>query len=157
MGRRADLRAIGASITMLTRVANSRRAHRNLADLAGVPLGPTTIGTLAAVSDLGPVRHVAVARRTRLQASRVSKEVRVLVDLGYVSECVDLDDRRAVVLEITERGTEALLRHRHAVERALAATLGTWTDDEIRHLRSNLARLAHDFAFPEADGQEEHR
>jgi DNA-binding MarR family transcriptional regulator len=155
MGRRADVRAIGDSITTLTRVSNSRRARQNLADLAGVPLGPTAIGTLAAIKDLGPARHGAVARRTRLQPSRVSKEVRVLVDLGFVSECVDPEDRRAVVLEITARGADAYVHYRRAVERVLATTLGAWTDDELRRLRTDLARLAHDFAVPEANRPEE--
>ncbi len=151
MGRSDDLRAISASITLVTRVANSRRARRNIADEAGVALGPTAIATLAAIKDLGPVRHGPVARRTRVQPSRVSKEVRVLVDLGFVTERVDPDDRRAMVLEITDRGTKSYRQYHEAVERALATTLDAWTDTELRRLSADLARLAHDFAHPEAD------
>jgi DNA-binding MarR family transcriptional regulator len=144
--RTEDLRAVQAAVTTVGRVQHSHRARRQIEDRSGVPLGPTTIATLAAIHTLGPVRHRAVARRAGLQPSRVSKEVRVLVDAGMVTEHADPADRRAVLLEATEKGADAHARYVSAAEETLAEVLAGWTDRDLHRLADLTTRLAACFA-----------
>jgi len=144
--RASDLHALQTALTTIGRVQHSHRARRRIEDRSGVPLGPTTIATLAAIRTLGPARHRAVARRVGLQPSRVSKEVRVLVDAGMVTEHPDPADRRAVILEATEKGTDAHLRYLRAAQDTLAEVLGDWSDRDLRRVAELSTRLAAAFA-----------
>jgi DNA-binding MarR family transcriptional regulator len=144
--RTADLRTLQLALTTLGRVQHSHRARRRIEDRSGVPLGPTAIATLAAICVMGPVRHRAVARRVGVQPSRVSKEVRILVDAGMVSERPDPDDRRAVLLEATDKGADAHARYLRGAEEALAEVLADWTDQDLHRLTDLTTRLAACFA-----------
>jgi len=144
--RATDLLALQTALTTIGRVQHSHRARRRIEDRSGVPLGPTTIATLAAIRTSGPARHRAVAHRVGLQPSRVSKEVRVLVDAGMVTERPDPDDRRAVLLEATDKGTEAHARYLDAAQEILAEVLADWSDRDLRQLVGLTTRLAAAFA-----------
>ncbi len=147
--RTTDLRTLQTALTTVGRVQHSHRARRRIEDRSGVPLGPTTIATLTAIHSLGPVRHRAVARKVGLQPSRVSKEVRVLVDAGMVTERDDPHDRRAVLLEVTDKGTDAHRRYVAAAEATLAEVLADWSDDDLHRLTDLTTRLAACFALEE--------
>ena len=149
MDRTTDLRTLQTALTTVGRVQHSHRARRRIEDRSGVALGPTTIATLTAIGTLGPVRHRVVARKVGLQPSRVSKEVRVLVDAGMVSERADPDDRRAVLLEATDKGADAHRRYVAAAEATLAEVLADWTDDDLHRLADLTTRLAACFALEE--------
>jgi DNA-binding MarR family transcriptional regulator len=151
--RATDVRTIEAAVARLARVAYSHKARRRIEDRAGVPLPPNAIAVLAAVQSYGPVRLGAVARRLGLQASRVSKEVRTLVDAGYVEQTPDPDDRRAVLLVATDKGAEAYRRYRAAAEDALAEVLDSWSDAEVHRLARLVDRLAGGFAAPPAHAE----
>lgn len=151
MERPDDVRAIEAAVAQLSRVAYSHRARRRIEDRAGVPLGPNAIAVLAVIHAQGPVRFGAVARRTGQQPSRVSKEVRTLVDAGFVEQTDDPDDRRAVLLVSTDKGDDAYRRYRDAAEGALAEVLGTWSDRDVHQLARLMGRLATGFAQPPED------
>lgn len=146
MNRAANLLSLQTALTTLGRVQHSHRARRRIENRSGVPLGQTTIATLAAIRTLGPARHRAVARRAGLQPSRVSKEARVLVDAGMVTEHPDPDDRRAVLLEATDKGAEAHDRYLAAAQETLAEVLADWSDADLHRLVDLTTRLAADFA-----------
>ena len=144
--RTVDLHALQTALTTVGRVQHSHRARRRIEDRSGVPLGPTTIAALAAIRVLGPARHRVVAHRMGLQPSRVSKEVRVLVDAGMVTERPDPADRRAILLEVTEKGADAHDRYRHAAQETLAEVLDDWSDRDLHRLADLTTRLAAAFA-----------
>lgn len=146
MDRDTDLHALQTALTTLGRVQHSHRARRRIEDRSGVPLGPTTISTLAAIRTLGPARHRAIARRVGLQPSRVSKEVRVLVEAGMVRERPDPDDRRAVLLTPTDKGRDAHDRYLRAAQDTLAEVLADWSDRDLHRLAQLTDRLAGAFA-----------
>lgn len=155
-GRDADLRSVREALTAIGRVQNSRRARRHLEDRAGVPLAPTTIETLSAIHTLGPVRHGPVAARVGIQPSRISKEVRALVEAGMVVESSDPDDRRAALLTVTDKGIDALDRYIHSAHETLDEVLGDWSATDLARLARLLGRLAESFTVdvPWADHQE---
>lgn len=151
MDRSQDVHSIDASVAMLVRVAHSHRARRRIEDRSGVPLGPTTLSALAAVITGGPMRYGAVARKMGVQPSRASKEVRVLIETGFVTEQPDPDDRRAMLLEATDKGHDAYQRYRHAAENAMDEVLSSWPDRDVHRLAQMLGRLAEGFANVEDD------
>jgi DNA-binding MarR family transcriptional regulator len=142
MGREANLRAVDAALTRIGRVANSRRAAARRARRSGVTLAPTAVATLAAVYRLGPARQSAIAEHLELEPSRVSREVRTLVDGGLVRQEDDPDDGRAVLLVATAAGREAFERYRRAADEILAESLQDWDERDLAALASLLTRLA---------------
>lgn len=146
VSRPDDIRAIQAALSTVTRVQYNRRARRLIEDRSGVPLAPTTVATLSAIGALGPVRHGAVAQRVGTQPSRISKEVRALVQAGLVTEVADPQDRRAVLLGVTDKGTDAVERYAEAARETLSEVLAELSDDEVTTLAPLLTRLATCFA-----------
>jgi DNA-binding MarR family transcriptional regulator len=142
MGREANLRAVDAALTRIGRIANSRRAAGRRAHRSGVTLAPTAVATLAAVYRAGPARQSAIADHLELEPSRVSREVRTLVDAGLVTQQPDPDDGRAVVLAATASGREAFERYRRAADEILAESLHEWDERDLATLADLLTRLA---------------
>ena len=155
MARPDDLRSIQVALTTIGRVQNSRRARRRIEDLAGVPIAPTTIATLAAVVALAPVRHGPIAARIGIQPSRVSKEVRILVEGGMVTESPDPHDRRAVLLDPTDKGVDAYVRYTEAAREILGDVLADWSARDVAELDRLTTRLATAFAAVAADPPED--
>lgn len=151
MERAEDVRAVEAAVGRIARVTYSHRARRRIEDRSGVPLGPNAITVLSTVLAHAPVRFGVVARRVGLQPSRVSKEVRTLVEAGLVEQVEDPDDRRAVLLVATDKGADAHRRYRDAAEQALADVLAEWPDRDVHTLARLLGRLADGFSNPPGD------
>ncbi len=107
-----------------------------------MPLAPTAIETLSAIRTLGPVRHGAVAARIGIQPSRISKEVRSLVEAGMVTETPDPADRRAVLLDVTDKGTDALARYVGGSREILDEVLAGWSTTDLSRLGTLLGRMA---------------
>jgi DNA-binding MarR family transcriptional regulator len=142
MDRAADLHAVDAALMRIGRVANSRRAASRRARRAGVSLAPTAVRTLAAIYRLGPARLRAIAEHVDLEPSRVSREVRPLVDAGLVVQRADPADGRATLLATTAAGNRAFERYRRAADQILAESMEGWTDQDLRKLARLLTRLA---------------
>ena len=142
MSRADDLAGVDAALTRIARVANSRRAARYRSQLSGVDLLPTGVATLASIVRIGPARLTDVAAHLELEPSRVSKEVNRLVDAGLVTQQPATDDRRAVVITVTEEGADAWRRYRKATDKQLARTLTGWSDEELHQLAAMLTRLS---------------
>ncbi|MFJ9828220.1 MarR family winged helix-turn-helix transcriptional regulator [Streptomyces sp. NPDC101160] len=120
----------------LSRVARLHRiaAGRLLRELG---LHPGQEFLMMALWDCGPARQSVLIERLGLDPSTVTKMLQRLEQCGFVHRRPDPDDRRAVVVEPTEKGEEL----RSAVE-------GVWRDLEERSLsglapaeRADLSRL----------------
>jgi DNA-binding MarR family transcriptional regulator len=142
MGREANLHAVDAALTRIGRIANSRRAAARRAHRSGVTIAPTAVATLAAVYRNGPARQSAIADDLELEASRVSREVRTLVDAGLVTQEPDPEDGRAVLLVATPAGRDAFERYRRAADEILASSLREWDERDLATLANLLTRLA---------------
>jgi DNA-binding MarR family transcriptional regulator len=109
--------------------------------------GPT-LGVLHQMSCLGPARLSDIATEVGLDISTVSRHVRALEDVGYVTRATDPADRRASRLELTDEGRTAMSDAFAGRSAALHAATATWTDDDRRTLAALLERLADDLAQP---------
>lgn len=145
-GRRvAALSQIDASLTAIGKLARSRRAAELRQRRARVPLPDTTISALAAVYRHGPLRIGEVAAHMDLDASRASKEIRRLVDDGYVVQQIDPQERRASSLTVTAKGKRAFERYRAAADALIEEVFGPWTDADLVAAAAVLQRLAASF------------
>jgi DNA-binding MarR family transcriptional regulator len=142
MGREANLREVDTALTRIGRVVYSRRASARRERRSGVTLSPTAVSTLAAIYRLGPARLSAVAEHLDLEPSRVSREVRPLVDAGLVRQEADPDDRRAILLVATPPGRRAFESYRRAADEILAESLRDWDERDLSALAAMLTRLA---------------
>lgn len=142
MDRSADLGDLDVALTRIGRAANSRRAAQRRAERAGTALTTAAVATLSAVYRHGPIRARSVAEVAELEPSRVSREVRSLVEAGFVEQRADADDRRAVLLVVTPQGKRAFERYRRAADELLDELMASWSDRDLHTLSSLLKRLA---------------
>ncbi|MCU0310093.1 MAG: MarR family transcriptional regulator [Acidimicrobiales bacterium] len=148
MSRLDDLRRVEEAITRIGRISTGREAARIRAERAGLSLSRPAISILSALRKSGPVRLSSLARLTDLEAPLISREIRELVESGYVDRAADPTDGRAGIVALTSRGTEAYESYRDATDQIIAETFSDWGGSDLRALRVQLERLAADFARP---------
>ncbi len=98
------------TITVVTRLAHSNRLYDAMGERAGLEVGPYLFGVLSRIRDLQPVRISDVAEEMGYDRSTVSRHVAELVALDCVRRSVLASDGRVVMLELTDRGEDALAR-----------------------------------------------
>jgi DNA-binding MarR family transcriptional regulator len=144
--RRDDLRRVEQAITRMGRIGNGREAARIRAERSGVRISRPGIAILAAVNARGPLRVTDIARQTGLEPPLVSREIRRLVEDGYVARRADSSDGRAAIATLTREGTAAFGAYRSATDDIVTETFSGWTSAELRELASSLERVVDDFA-----------
>lgn len=82
-------------------------------------------------------------------ATRVADD---LVGKGLVTRVGDADDRRRVLLRLTERGEEALRAVHAEAEQLVAGVLGRMPEDETEALLCGLRAFLRELHEPAADG-----
>jgi DNA-binding MarR family transcriptional regulator len=100
--------------------------------------GARIVGGLA--REGGFARDLAAGSGVSRQA--VSQLIDTLVVRGYVERLPDEEDRRRIVIRLTERGSAAADEVRAAVESVDAALAREASPDDIERTRSTLAILA---------------
>lgn len=146
MSRQQDLRRIEDAIVRIQRISLGREAARRRADRAGVNVGRPAVSILSELHRNGPRRLSDLSRHTGLEAPLVSREVRALVNEGYVTRVADPGDGRAAIVAMTEQGEATYLKYRKAVDDIIAETFKGWAVTELDQLACSLERVAHDFA-----------
>ena len=157
MARTEDLRDIELALRRISSIGRSRDAGRLRARVAGVQLTNQSAGILSALSTAGPLRATALAEAVDTEAPLVSRELRSLVDKGYVETSSDPTDGRVRIVSLTDTGREVYRRVRAATDAITANSFREWTDEDLTALRTLLRRVAVDFAsvgLPDAAGDE---
>ena len=91
-----------------------------------------------------PLRLTELAGLLHTDVSTVSRQMSVLVDLGFVSRGPDPDDGRAQVLSLTPQGESLLRSIRASRDRWLQGLLTDWSTEEIHAFSAHLQHLASD-------------
>ncbi|WP_353808670.1 MarR family winged helix-turn-helix transcriptional regulator [Agromyces sp. SYSU T00194] len=138
-------RAIGAVEVQLGVLFNRVRAIWK-AQAASVhpdlqPVGYKLLGLLVRS---GPAHAGALAERLATDKSVVSRQMRILVDLGLVVSRVDEHDARARLLEATPLGIERVSQVRSGAQAELRERLGAWPERDVEQFATLLARLNED-------------
>jgi DNA-binding MarR family transcriptional regulator len=123
-----------------------RRAHRlrsvrvhSSCDKAGLVL-------LGQLSEQGPMRLSDLASSVQLDPSTVSRQIRALADGGFTYAVDDPDDKRARLLQISEKGREEVLAVAAELADVLGRAVSRWPKKDVDTLTHLLHRLADDLA-----------
>jgi DNA-binding MarR family transcriptional regulator len=106
-------------------------------------LDPEAYGLLAGIHDYSWARASDLAVHFGLGKATVSRQLKVLAELGLIERRPDPADGRAHVLALTEEGRQRLESARTARRERWHAVLGTWPIDDVRLMAGMLARFNH--------------
>jgi DNA-binding MarR family transcriptional regulator len=146
VSRLDDLRRVEQAISRITRISSGRVAARHRSERSGVMLSRPAITILSNLRSSGPVRLSLLARLTDLEAPLISREIRELVEAGYVRRTADPTDGRAGIVDLTPKGRRAYQAYRDATDEIIAETFETWSASDLHELRNLLDRVVEDFA-----------
>ena len=106
-----------------------------------VMLERSSYGILCMVLDDGPQRLGTIAQHFTLDPSTITRQVQAVVNLGLAVKTVDVSDRRASLLSLTEEGRRAIQEAREYRRQMLQLLMQEWTVKE----RSEFARALRRF------------
>jgi DNA-binding MarR family transcriptional regulator len=104
-------------------------------------LDPEAYGLLVGIHDHGRARASDLADHFGLGKATVSRQLKVLAELGLIERGPDPADGRAYVLVLTARGRQRLEAARSARRERWHAKLGRWPIEDVRTLADMLARF----------------
>jgi DNA-binding MarR family transcriptional regulator len=125
-------------ITRLRRVLRSSVRR----DYPWETLPMAQVEILQRLSEEPGLRVSELAQRHRLASNTVSALIQQMVLADLVTRVTAMDDRRAVVLRLTDLGKANLAGWRHANQERLTAALERLSEDERRSITKSLPALA---------------
>lgn len=130
------------SVGFLLRIAQLTVSERTFAELnrRDLPIGEFTI--LMAIGLNPGVRQGVLAGRLRITGSNMTKLVRLLENRGMIRRLVPPHDRRAIALELTEKGRAHVEEHQDLVLRAVSRAVDCLEAQEQAVLLKLLRKLA---------------
>lgn len=128
------------------RLASRSSSTRLRTRLAGVEVSAPGMAILGSLARGGALRVSELAHRSGMVPTFVSREVGALESAGFVARSTDPEDRRAVLVSITDKGLDAYARLRAASVEAAGTALAHWSAEDLTTLATLLARMAEDFA-----------
>ena len=120
-----------------------RRIRRVIAERARMldpDLSPVAYSMMTALNDSGPQRASALVEIFSVDKGAVSRQVQALLELGLIERSPDPEDRRAMILAVTEEGRRRLATIAQARRRQLTTRLESWSDEELSAFVRSLAR-----------------
>lgn len=138
---------VAGSLALLTRQASLMRLHDLVSARGGLTLERSAYPLLNQILALqspggGGGRLSDVAAGLKVAVPTVSRQVRQLEDLGLVVRTPDPIDARAILLEVTDAGIDALQRMRTEWQRTVAEILEPWPKKDREILGELLERFA---------------
>lgn len=121
-----------------TIVVAAHRLARVAAHITGSTTSPATWRTLSILRTDGPLRIGALATSSRVSQPTMTKLLAGLVEQEFVYRIADVDDSRAWLIALTNKGETALLDYRRELGTALAPFFDDLTADD----RLVMARAA---------------
>ena len=131
MDRADALTALDLSLARVRRAQTSRLNARAQAERSGVTLSRLSLAIIAELHRHGPARVQALAELADAELPRVSREIHLLQDSGYVQLTSDEADRRARVVQLTRLGAQQWLAYRKAGRDMLDELLTGWDDGDV--------------------------
>ena len=148
MSRRDDLSRVDRALTRIAKISLGRQAARYRSERSGVFLSRPAISILACLRIHGAMRLSDLARHSDLEPPLVSREVRNLVDDGYVRRTAHPTDGRVGIVELTSLGRQTSEAYRAVADAITAEVFAAWSADDIKHLAAQLERVADEFSRP---------
>lgn len=98
-------------------------------------------GLLVRLAEVAPARSSDLAEFFRVGKATVSRQLKVLAELGLIGREPDPIDGRAHLLVLTAEGRERLDRARAARGQRFRALLETWRHEDVEQLAQMLSRF----------------
>ncbi|MDD6811153.1 MAG: MarR family transcriptional regulator [Lachnospiraceae bacterium] len=86
-----------------------------------------------------------VARTLHVTTGTLTISINSLVKKGYVERVRSEEDRRVVLISLTEKGNKAFLHHKRFHEQMIAAIVAELSEEEKQVLEKALSRMNHFF------------
>ncbi|WP_067664749.1 MarR family winged helix-turn-helix transcriptional regulator [Nocardia miyunensis] len=132
-------RAIEHELGVLFRRARALSAE--MARRVHPELEPAAYGLLIGMYDRARSRPSDLAEYFGVGKATISRQVKVLEQLGLIERRPDPDDGRAHLLVLTDEGRRRLETARTARQQRFHAMLATWPAEDVRMLGRMLARF----------------
>ncbi|WP_214415335.1 MarR family winged helix-turn-helix transcriptional regulator [Sphaerisporangium fuscum] len=104
-------------------------------------LEPGAYGILVRIDEAAPARPSDLAAYFGVGKATISRQLKVLEELGLIGRQPDPLDGRAHLLALTEEGRTRLEGARLARQQRFYALLSTWPQEDVRLLATMLARF----------------
>jgi DNA-binding MarR family transcriptional regulator len=132
------------ALTRLLRLAETRRTA------GAAPSSPNRLDRaaytlLTRLDECPTTRLTELAALVEIDLSTASRQVRGLLDRGFVSRVEDPSDQRAARLELTEAGREVLCASRALRVERIASRLANWGQRDLEELARLLTQLVGSF------------
>jgi DNA-binding MarR family transcriptional regulator len=132
---------VAGSLAMLTRQASLMRLHDLVSNRGRLSLERSAYPLLNQILALQGGRLSDVAVGLKVAVPTVSRQVRQLEELGLVVRTPDPIDARAILLEVTPAGLDALQRMREEWRKTVAGILESWPGKDREILGELLERF----------------
>ncbi|MFE3548988.1 MarR family winged helix-turn-helix transcriptional regulator [Streptomyces kronopolitis] len=123
--------------------------YQALTENIGEGVDEVTYPVLSGLARTGPCSAAELAGEVGLDRSGVSRRASRLEAAGLVRRAPDPDDRRAVLLALTDQGTETVARMRERLAARIEESLRSWPEGEARSFARNLRRFLDEGPFKE--------
>lgn len=100
---------------------------------------------IEAIGPEGTKNMTSVARELEVTTGTLTISVNSLVKKGYVDRTRSEEDRRVVLISLSEKGQKAYLHHRKFHEEMIDAVLKDLTEEEQQALEKALSKLTRFF------------
>jgi DNA-binding MarR family transcriptional regulator len=104
-------------------------------------LEPGAYGLLVRIGEVAPARSSDLAAYFGVGKATISRQLKVLEELGLIGREPDPLDGRAHLLDLTDEGRQRLDRARSARQDRFYALLATWPEEDVRSLAQMLTRF----------------
>ena len=136
------------SAGFIMRIAQLTAFERLFAVLGESDIKISEFTVLIAVAENPGIRQGVIADVLKIKWSNMTKLVRGLEDRGLVERHIPPDNRRSVVLRVTEKGRREINRSSEAMYRSDRAALSMLNDEEHAQLIALSRKIA---GWPHAD------
>jgi DNA-binding MarR family transcriptional regulator len=132
------LRALEHEMSILVR--RIRRVIAERARMLHPELSPVAYSMLLALNDSGPRRASDLVDMFSIDKGAVSRQVQALLELDLIDRTPDPEDRRAMILAISEEGHRRLANISTVRRSELGEKLGDWSESDLSGFVRSLSR-----------------
>lgn len=140
----AAQRQVQSAVERLLRLQQSRKVHGELMTAARAQISQPAVLLLSRLQTDGGLTIGELARRTHMDMSLVSRELRKLEAEGLVTRATDANDGRVTRVGLTPKGRGIVRRLRNVRDRHLFEVLSHWSAEELTVLGSLMGRFVDD-------------
>nr|WP_154896159.1 MarR family transcriptional regulator [Paenibacillus xylanexedens] len=131
--------ALGEQIHAL--ISASHALNVRSAERFDATLQPAAFHLVRWLYSYGPTSAAALAEATAMDRSSVSRLIKELEKSGYVSKEQDPDDRRGVLLSLTELGQQSTVGALKEKESAFYERISGWDNAELERFTTMLRQF----------------